>query len=153
MRRLGLSAPAPHSSAIRAMKKSIPGTDLEFEVPQDWWLFCDMNIWNVNDYKYYLHNGSLKETKIANITHIEPPTRDNVIPPLKKYKFVPILLAFTSPECALPPVEVRAYNSGPYKYSITNGYHRYYASLAVGYTMLPIVVTGANEFKALTSRS
>ena len=123
------------------MKKSIPGTDLEFEIPQDWWLFCDMNIRNVDDYKYYQHNGSLKETKIADITHIEPPTRGNGIPQLEKYKLVPILLAFTSPECALPPVKVSVYNSGPYKYKLTNGYHRYYASLAVGYTMLPIVVT------------
>lgn len=127
------------------MTKSIPGTNLEFEIPQDWWLFCDMNIWNVNDYKYYPHNGSLRETKIANITHIEPPTRDNGITPFKKYKLVPILLAFTSPECVLPPVEVRENNSGSYKYTVTNGYHRYYASLAVGYTMLPIVVSRAIE--------
>ena len=126
------------------MKKSIPGTDLEFERPEDWWLFCDLSIRNVNDYKYYPHNGSLRETEIANITHIEPPVRNNGIPPFKKHKLVPILLAFTSPECALPPVEVSVNNSGPYKYTVTNGYHRYYASLAVGYTMLPIVVTRAN---------
>ncbi len=127
------------------MKKSIPGTDLEFEVPQDWWLFCDMNIWDTNDYKYYPHNGSLRETKIASIAHIEPPTRDNGIPTFKKNKLVPILLAFTSPEIALPPVEVRVRDSGPYEYTVINGYHRYYASLAVGYEMLPVVITRANE--------
>ena len=127
------------------MKKSIPGTDIEFEIPQDWWLLCDMNTWNVSDYKYYPHNGSLRETKIADITHIEPPTRNSEIPLFEKYKLVPILLAFTSPECALPPVEVSVSNSGPYKYTVTSGYHRYYASLAVGYPMLPVVVTRANE--------
>lgn len=128
------------------MKKLIPGTDIEFEIPQDWWLLCDMNTWNVEDYKYYPHNGSLRETKFADIAHIEPPTRNNGIALFTKYKLVPILLAFTSPDCALPPVEVRAYSSGPYKYTVVDGYHRYYASLAVGYPMLPVVVTRANEF-------
>jgi hypothetical protein len=34
--------------------------------------------------------------------------RNSGVLPFKKYKMVPILFAFCSPECALPPIEVDA---------------------------------------------
>jgi ParB-like chromosome segregation protein Spo0J len=58
------------------------------------------------------------------------------------------LLAFVSPECALPPVEVIRAFSGRYDLKIINGYHRYYASVAVGYTKLPVVIRPAHDQQA-----
>jgi hypothetical protein len=63
------------------------------------------------------------------------------VPPFKKYKMVPILFALSSPECALPPVEVdRSVVPPTYQLKVHSGYHRYYASVALGYPLLPVTV-------------
>jgi hypothetical protein len=46
-----------------------------------------------------------------------------------------------APESPLPPVEVLLKaNPGQFRFTVHNGYHRYYASIAVGYQDLPVVV-------------
>lgn len=54
-----------------------------------------------------------------------------------KYKLVPVLMAFQSPECYLPPVELEALAGEPYRFRVLNGFHRFYASVVVGYASLP----------------
>jgi hypothetical protein len=78
--------------------------------------------------------------KVVPIEDIQPPTRNTGVPPFKKYKMVPLLFAFRSPECALPPVEVCAASEGPYRFKVRNGYHLYYASIAVGFSKLPVKI-------------
>ncbi len=104
-----------------------------------------MDEFNIGEYKYYPYKHSESNAEVVSISVVEPPLRNSGIPPFKKYKLVPILMAFTSPECELPPVEVQLHESDTYKYKVKNGYHRFYASLAVGYTMLPVIVTEAYE--------
>jgi hypothetical protein len=78
---------------------------------------------------------------VVPLSDIEPPMRNSGVPPFKKYKMLPVLFAFLSPECALPPVEVQCLApSETYRFKVHNGYHRYYASAAVGYTSLRIVI-------------
>jgi len=40
------------------------------------------------------------------LDQIEPPRRNATTHLFKNYKMVPVLFAFMSPECALPPVEL-----------------------------------------------
>jgi hypothetical protein len=50
----------------------------------------------------------------------------------------PVLFAFQSPECALPPVVLEPLpDDGDYRYRLLNGFHRFYASVHVGYTYIP----------------
>jgi len=74
------------------------------------------------------------------MSDVEPPRRDPGIEPFKKYKLVPILFAFRSPECALPPICVQSLptSRSGYRYRVQNGFHRYYASAAVGFPMVPV---------------
>jgi 4a-hydroxytetrahydrobiopterin dehydratase len=67
---------------------------------------------------------------------------------------VPILLAFRFPGCALPPVQVRLkIPPDRYRFKVYDGFHRsrsvaifsrlpvvYYASVAAGFTHLPVIV-------------
>jgi ParB-like nuclease domain len=53
---------------------------------------------------------------------------------------VPVLLGFTSPNCAIPPVRVAKLADNRYVYRVLDGYHRFYASIAVGYSKLPVIV-------------
>ena len=117
---------------------------IPFEIQDDWWVFAEMDGFTRNGGAFYPYAPGSEEVQIVPLVDIEPPTRALGVPPFKKYKLVPLLLAFSSPECALPPVEVCSVApSGPYRFKVFNGYHRYYASIAVGYTALPVVVREA----------
>ncbi len=53
----------------------------------------------------------------------------------------PVLFAFQSPECALPPVVVEPLSNGAaFRYRLANGFHRFYACVHVGYTHIPVEV-------------
>jgi hypothetical protein len=117
----------------------IPQLTTQFEIPDEWWAFAEMNTFTPGGGGYYPPPWT-SDFEVAPITDIEPPMRDNSVPPFKKYKLVPVLFAFQSPECALPPVEVFLASEGRYRFKVRNGYHRYYASIAAGFTKLPIVV-------------
>ena len=100
-----------------------------------------MSAFSPNGGGYYPYPFQLSDSvEVVEITDVEPPTRSDGVSPFKKYKLVPVLLAFRSPECALPPVEVERLPGGGPKYRVVNGYHRYYASVAVGYTKLPVTI-------------
>ena len=120
------------------MRFEVPGSSLHFTIPDDWWRFCEMTTFRPVS-KFYPYARNCSEAIAVPITEIEPPVRDVGIPPFRKYKLVPVLLAFWSPECALPPVPVEQADNGSYRYRPINGYHRFYASVAAGYSMLPVI--------------
>ncbi len=117
-----------------------PLGDVEFELEDEWWSFCEMESFNPES-PYYPYDSSNPIVEIVGIESVKPPTRHPDVSPFKIYKMVPVLMAFTSPECALPAVPVkRIHPSGDYSLELTNGFHRYYASVAVGYTHLPVTI-------------
>lgn len=131
------------SNIVRAHKMTftIPGGGRAFEIPDDWWLFADMEQFRPNSAGYYLYNSKCGPVEVVSLESVEPPCRDPGIEELKKYKLVPVLLAFQSPECALPPVQVkRVTPPSKYQYRVHNGFHRFYASVAAGYSKLPVMV-------------
>ena len=110
-----------------------------YNIPKDWLVFCDVANWT-RETAYYPYSSG-RSVKIVSLSDIEPPRRDSGLIPFKKYKMCPVLFAFQSPECALPPVFVETLSAGEaYRYRITNGFHRFYASSHVGYTHIPIEV-------------
>lgn len=115
----------------------------DYRIPTDWLAFCEVDTWQRRSELYPWTPSATDVERIA-IEDIEPPRRDAWLEPFRKYKLVPILLAFMSPECALPPIALDELPSGsPFKYRVTNGLHRYYASRAVGYTRIPAVIRAA----------
>jgi hypothetical protein len=119
-----------------------PRGEVKFTIPDEWWHFADMSSFDRGvgeSYPPCVKDGQTFETVWLN--EIEPPVR--TVPGLtfRKYKLMPVLFAFNSPECALPLVEISARaDGGPYKYNVVNGYHRYYASIAAGFRKLPVVI-------------
>jgi hypothetical protein len=121
------------------MRFSTP-TNIPFEIPDDWWTFTEMDKF-VRTTDYYLYPPEHSGIQIKSLAEIEPPTRSAGIPPFRKYKLIPLLLAFQSPaECVLPPIQVLGMDSPPCRFKVYNGFHRYYASVAAGYTHIPVVV-------------
>jgi hypothetical protein len=113
-----------------------PAPGVAFEIPDQWWLFADMAEFTPAG-AFYTPNESPFDS--VDLAEVQPPTRDPGTPLFKKYKLLPVLFAFQSPECALPLVEVlRLTAPGRYRFVVHNGFHRFYASAAAGYSGLPV---------------
>jgi hypothetical protein len=54
-------------------------------------------------------------------------------------RLIRILRGFTTGD-KIPPVTVHELSSGPYRLGVREGFHRFYASAAVGYPCLPVIV-------------
>lgn len=118
-----------------------PGTDHTFEIPDDWWQFTEMRQFHPNSSGFYPYHTTSEPVELVSIEVVEPPSRGPIIEEFKKYKLVPVLLAFQSPECALPPVQVKRVSSpSKFQYRVHNGFHRFFASVAAGYSKLPVTV-------------
>jgi len=114
--------------------------DVEFELEDEWWSFCEMESFNPES-PYYPYNSSNPSVEIVQIESVKPPTRNPGVHWFYKNRMVAVLMAFTSPECALPAVPVKRIRpGGDYSFELTDGFHRYYASVAVGYTHLPVTI-------------
>lgn len=121
-----------------------PRGDHTFEIPHAWWLFAELpqlaRAATPEHYRYTWHSRA--EVLLISLIDIQPPVRRPNLPLLEKNRLMPILFAFssTSPDSALPPIEVRANSECSYRYRVFNGYHRYYASVAVGFRCAPVIL-------------
>ncbi|WP_152530557.1 hypothetical protein [Paraburkholderia dilworthii] len=116
----------------------------DYVIPPDWLTFCEIDSWHPST-NYYPWSGAAK-VEVVDIEDIQPPRRNPGIEAFRKYKLVPVLLAFISPECALPPVTLELLpNASGFRYRVTNGFHRFYASRAVGYVSIPAIINEAFE--------
>jgi hypothetical protein len=80
-----------------------PRRDYTVEIPDDWWRFAEMERFAISP------GGAVpcdEEVLIVSVDEVEPPRRNTGVTLLKKYKLMPVLFAFNSPECALPSIEV-----------------------------------------------
>jgi hypothetical protein len=116
---------------------------VEFEIPDHWWNFAEMNDFSRGDrtaYSYY----SAPEIQEIPIATIKPPSRSPDIALFQKHRLVPILFAFQS-LAALPAIEIQElHNHADYEFKVYHGCHRYYASVAAGFTSLPARILPAN---------
>jgi hypothetical protein len=124
------------------MQFQTPRGDRFFQIADDWWRFADMGQFSPEDGGgYYPYPSEVANVHVLPLRDIEPPMRAPGLEPFKKYKLLPVLFAFGSPEGQLPPVHVVASHADPaYPYRLTNGFHRFFASVAAGYTSIPALI-------------
>ncbi|MDT7815877.1 MAG: hypothetical protein QOJ42_5793 [Acidobacteriaceae bacterium] len=115
---------------------------VEFDIPDEWWAFAEMQRFERGTGQFYYYGGypDSERVQVVDLAIVEPSIRTVGVPLFKKYKLVPVLFALTSPECSLPPVKVALHlEPGRYLYRVTNGLHRYYASVAVATLDFPLL--------------
>jgi hypothetical protein len=112
---------------------------VHYEIPDEWWQFCDLDTWHPASEFYPSLDLNDDEVQIVPLRDIQPRRSDPAkASPFRKYKLVPVLMRFQSPECLLPAIDlVPVYGAAPYTYRVKNGFHRYVASLIVGYQSIP----------------
>src|ERR1017187_1199004 len=118
------------------------GSGALFEIPTGWWERAGMPRFVRRALHYaFTDTGRIQ---VVPISEIFPLRRSPNLPGYSRDGFdecrmVSVLQAFCS--CApLPPVEVNECASGSYRYVLYDGMHRFYASIAAGYSQLPVVV-------------
>jgi hypothetical protein len=123
------------------MRFSFPRFPGEFEIPNEWWEEAGM--------RNFLRKGptflSSANAVAIPLTEIEPPMR---LPGYAKdwqgfdrVRLVRLLRGFTE-GAVIDAVPLRAFpqydvQSPPFRYYVLDGYHRFYASVAVGFDHLP----------------
>lgn len=120
--------------------------DLEGEIPDAWWREADMTDF-VPKTKCYRAKPSDKgesfEVAIVNVAPLherKPPLfRDDKEKGIcARERVVKILRGFVLDE-AIPPVGVWEAQGGEHPYKLTHGAHRFYCSVAAGFTHVPAV--------------
>lgn len=108
-----------------------------FDIPDEWWIEAGMQDWNRNGRNHYLPTKGT-DYELIDIRKIELPYRSEGTPLLGRERLVSVLRGFRLIGQRLPPVWV----SGPWPdcsvpYKLRDGFHRFYASVAVGFSMVP----------------
>ena len=119
---------------------STPSGERSFEIPDEWWIFAELDQRLASGRRSYAYRNDLHGISLVSIADILPPTRGKTPALLSKHRLVPILLAFANPEVVLPPVRTDVMSAGPYRLSVVDGVHRYYASVAAGFSLIPVMI-------------
>lgn len=107
------------------------------EIPDEWWTRSGMDQFAKNTRAY--PTTYLNEIVIISISEIRPIQRSIGTPAFHEQRMLDILLGFAR-QSAIPPIIVEKNTSiEGFKYELLNGVHRYYASIAAGFDMIPVV--------------
>ncbi len=125
------------------MRFRVPEEPFEFQIADVDWAFAGMDQFRpATQFFSYPRGLQLPEAdiRVVPLPEIEPcAPRFARTEPLARERIVPILLAFRCQEGVLPPVQVEALKDSRYQFRLVNGFHRYCASIAAGFTEIPVV--------------
>jgi hypothetical protein len=122
------------------MNFSLKHPPFEFEIPDEWWNAAKMPGWKPETSSFAASSDASFPTILISIDEAEPPIRGPGIKCFFPNQMVPILKAFRN-GIELPPIQVhRPPEIRNFSYQIRDGFHRFYASVAVGFSQLPVSV-------------
>jgi hypothetical protein len=124
------------------MRFSMPHLPGEFEIPDDWIVEAGFSGFTPIASAY----RSTTEGLLAPLTMVEPVVRFVSTPKdfggFDRARLINILKGFVADDDIEPvdAMELPAYEfcAAPYRYRVCNGYHRFYASIAAGFSFLPV---------------
>lgn len=122
------------------MKFILPHQPIKFEIPDQWWAAAGMNGWEFYASSYVATSDPQYPTAVVPLSEVAAPVRNMNVAWFKEQRIVDILRGFRVGD-KLPPIEVDEppTNTG-FRYRVRDGFHRYYASAAVGFIQLPVSV-------------
>ena len=131
---------ALNAKTVNNMKKIVPGTEFEFEIPDEWWIDAGMKDY-VPCTEHYHTNLSVC-TAIVLLKEVEPPQRDNGFWFRNKESVLEVLRKMRDEDEVLEPIEVWSLaKKASKKYIVRDGFHRFYLSIAAGFRKIPIKIS------------
>jgi len=123
---------------------SLPHPPLCFEVPDEWWAAAGMLGFVAPGPSYKVDPPLIDEVFTCPIAEVAPMIRQpQVVGDFAGFgrdRLMDILRGFVA-DVLLPPVQVYRFDQVEgFRYRLHDGYHRFYASVAVGFSHLPAVI-------------
>jgi hypothetical protein len=124
------------------MQFEVPGAQGSFEIPDDWWDEAGMRGFMAQSLSYQLP---------ANVSAPPVPLNEVLRPPravvydfggFGRTRMVHVLKEIAT-TLAIYPVDMEIINSGAFRYGLRHGFHRYFASVAAGFTHIPARIVSA----------
>ena len=126
-----------------------PTEHVEFEIPDAWWVVAGATNFVPTRLAFVPATDPNWPTVLVPISDVEVPRRNDGVVGLHEDRTTSLLRAFFE-ESAVPPVEVHEPpGQNACRFMIRNGYHRYFLSIAVGYTLLPVSIRPYVDFNTL----
>lgn len=121
------------------MRFKIPGSSLEFDLPDDWWTAAGMADFLASAEHYPVKGPDY--TAIVVVEEIEPPLRKNGEFWFRDRNSVVDVLRRIRAGEQIEPIEVWGKDrTTSRKYIVRDGFHRFYLSIAAGYRSVPVRV-------------
>ena len=126
-----------------------PTEDIEFEIPDSWLLAAGVSNFVPKESAFVATSNPDWPTVLLPVSDIQAPKRDVGVVGLHEDRTKSLLRAFLegTPVAPLEVHECPGQIAG--RFSVRDGYHRYFASIAVGFTMLPVSIRPYLNFNAL----
>lgn len=120
-----------------------------FEIPDDWWTEAGMDSFRPSSQCYAYKPDPDYEAEmpisLIPIALIKPLHRNAGVEKdfggFDRKRLVNVLAGFVAGQPIIP-VKVRLALQAPYEYSLYDGYHRFRASVAAGFTDIPAIIVG-----------
>ncbi|MFZ6655372.1 hypothetical protein [Undibacterium sp. TJN19] len=120
------------------MQFTHPSENFDFEIPDDWWIAGNALQFDLKSKSFFASSITEWPTKVVAISQVAAPRRDPGVEGLREKRTIAILQAITS-GVALPALEVY-FESNSNCMAVRDGFHRYYISIALGFSMVPVSV-------------
>ena len=129
------------------MKDSLSHESIAYEIPNEWLIETGANIYKPTMKAYSAILNDEFPTIIISFSDVFAPIRNPGVKWFVKERMVSILKSLVS-DTPLPPIEVHK-KVGEEKYRVKDGFHRFYASAALGFESLPVLVRPYFDINAL----
>jgi hypothetical protein len=120
---------------------------IEFEIPDEWLHEAGVYNYKPTSEAYEPLSNGERPTEIMSFNNLQAPIRDPGTTWFNKKRMVSLMKGVISGK-AMPPVEVHL-KPEENKYSVKNGFHRFYMSVALGFKALPVTVRPYFDFNEL----
>ena len=122
------------------MRFQLPHEALAFEIPDEWLQTANVLSFKPAESAFTASSDSEFPTQRVRLADVKAPERDVGVAWFQRERMVSILRAFASGQ-VLPPLKVdEPPTQGRFRFRVREGFHRYYASAAVGFPELPVAV-------------
>ena len=126
-----------------------PSEDITFEIPDAWLRATGASNFVPRELAFVATSNPDYPTILLPVSDIQAPRRDVGVRGLHEDRTRSLLRAFVE-GTPVPPLEVhRLPEQITGQFSVRDGYHRYFASIALGFTNLPVSIRPYFDFNAL----
>ncbi|MES1983067.1 MAG: hypothetical protein V4443_11420 [Pseudomonadota bacterium] len=113
-----------------------PVEDIQFEIPDTWWITAGAHNFYPSNPSYAVENHSEFPVAWIPVNGVQAPKGHSSIIRLDRDKTISLLQAFID-DREIPPIEVHRQTAAD-SFEVKKGFHRYYISIALGFQRLPI---------------